>query len=193
MRGVKTITIHTSTHDTRRATLAVTVCVDGTKLPQIFKDKQNTRIAAKEFPTFLMSCEYFCQKNAWMDEDTILEWVENIFKSFIATAPGNISPLLVLDSYRCQIMASVIKLIKYVSYITISNHIHWINYLLFLILKYFYCFICIVFNLTHLLLHLFYLPLLTFWPLHCIIVSYQMLYCNMFNSILFKSFYIFLF
>ena len=49
MRGVKTFTTCTSTHDTRWATLAVTVCADGMKLPPIliFKGKQNGRIAAK--------------------------------------------------------------------------------------------------------------------------------------------------
>ena len=33
MRGVKTVNIHTSTQDTRWATLAVTKCADGKKLP----------------------------------------------------------------------------------------------------------------------------------------------------------------
>ena len=47
IRGVKTITIRTSTQDTIRATFAVTVCVDRTKvLPMlVFKGKQNGRIA----------------------------------------------------------------------------------------------------------------------------------------------------
>ena len=54
MKGVKTVTICTSTQDIRRATLAVRVCADGTKLPPIliFKGKQNGRIATKDFPTF---------------------------------------------------------------------------------------------------------------------------------------------
>ena len=44
MRGVKTVTIHTSTQDTRWATLAVTVCADRIKLPPmlIFKGKQKS-------------------------------------------------------------------------------------------------------------------------------------------------------
>ena len=78
MRGLKTVTIHTSKQDTRWATLAVKVCVDGTKLPPmlIFKGKQYGRIAAKEFPTFPTSCEYFCQQNAGMDKGEMFEWVE---------------------------------------------------------------------------------------------------------------------
>ena len=48
MRGVKTVTIHTSTQDTKWATLAVTLCADGTKLylMLIFKGKLNGGILA---------------------------------------------------------------------------------------------------------------------------------------------------
>ena len=76
MRGGKTVTMCTSTQDTRQATLAVTVYADGTKLPPmlIFKCKQNGRIASKEFLTFPTGCEYICQENALMDEGAMLEW-----------------------------------------------------------------------------------------------------------------------
>ena len=54
------------------ATLAVTVCADGMK---VSKGKQISRIAAKECPMFSTGCEYFCQENAWMDENAMLECV----------------------------------------------------------------------------------------------------------------------
>ena len=78
MRGVKIVTIHTSTQDTRWAILAVIVCADGTKLPPmlIFEGKQIGRIVEKEFPMFPTGCKYFCQENAWTDEGAILDWVE---------------------------------------------------------------------------------------------------------------------
>ena len=78
MRKVKTVIIDTSTQDTRQATLEVTVCADGTKLPPmlIFKNKQNDRVAAKECQTFPTGYEYFWQENVWMDEGAMLEWVE---------------------------------------------------------------------------------------------------------------------
>ena len=65
---------------TRQASLAVTVCVNGTMLPSmlIFGDKQNGRIASKEFPTFSTGCEYICEENGWMDEGAMLDFVENI-------------------------------------------------------------------------------------------------------------------
>ena len=114
MGRVKRVTISTSTQYTRLATLAMTVCADGTKLPPmlIFNDEKNGRIAAKEFPMFPTNCEYFCQDNAWMEKGAMLEWVENILKLFIATAPENVIPLLMLDSYQCHMMALVIGSIQ---------------------------------------------------------------------------------
>ena len=47
-----------------------------------------------------------------MDEGAMLEWVEKILKLFIATAPGNVIPLLLLDSYRYHMMALVVSLIQ---------------------------------------------------------------------------------
>ena len=41
-------------------------------------------------------------------QGAMLTWVEKILKPFIATAPENVVPLLVLDSYQCHMMASVI-------------------------------------------------------------------------------------
>ena len=51
IRGVKKVTIHTFTYDTRWATLAVTVCAEGTKLSPLvnLKGEHNSRIAEKEF------------------------------------------------------------------------------------------------------------------------------------------------
>ena len=104
MRGVKTVAIHTSTQDTRWVTLLVTVCADGTKLPPmlIFKGKQNGRTASKDFLAYPTDCEYFCQKNAWIDKGTMIGWVEKILKPFIAMAPENVIQPLMLDSYQCH-------------------------------------------------------------------------------------------
>ena len=51
--GKKTIHIRTSTNDTKRVTVAVTITADGTLLPSflIFKGKPDGRIAKKEFPS----------------------------------------------------------------------------------------------------------------------------------------------
>ena len=52
---MKSVNICTSMNDTERATLAVSVCADGTKLPPIliFKGTQKGWVANKEFPQFV--------------------------------------------------------------------------------------------------------------------------------------------
>jgi hypothetical protein len=78
--GKKTIHIRTSTYDTKRATVAVTITGDGTVLPSVvvFKGKANGRIAKKEFATFPTSHHYHCQDAAWMDETVMLAWVDQV-------------------------------------------------------------------------------------------------------------------
>ena len=100
-KGTKSLNINTSMNVTNRATLTVSVCADGSKLPPmlIFKGTQNSQIAKNEFPNFPPGCKYYCQKIAWIDERVMIEWVENIFKPFVEMAPENVVPLLVLDSY----------------------------------------------------------------------------------------------
>ena len=69
MRGMKTVNICTSTKDTTWATLAVTVCVDGTKLPPmlIFKSKHNGKMNVNEFPTFTLAATTIVMKMyRWM-------------------------------------------------------------------------------------------------------------------------------
>ena len=107
--GKKTIHIRTSTNNTKWATVAVTIAGDGTVLPLVvvFTGKKNGRIAKKEFSTFPTSHHYHCQDAAWMDETVMLAWVDQVLQPYVETAPEDIIPLLILDSYRCHMMASV--------------------------------------------------------------------------------------
>ena len=68
--GARTVHVHKSTNDTKRATAAITIIAPGKMLPPllIFKGAKNGRIVKKEFPTFDKSMHYACQENAWMDE-----------------------------------------------------------------------------------------------------------------------------
>jgi hypothetical protein len=70
--GKKTIHIRTSTNDTKRVTVAVTIAADGTVLPStlVFKGKPGGRIEKSEFSTYPNGHFYKCQENAWMDEAT---------------------------------------------------------------------------------------------------------------------------
>ena len=42
----------------------------------------------------------------------MLMWVEKVLKPYIKSAPEGIVPLLLLDSYHCHVMASVVNEIQ---------------------------------------------------------------------------------
>ena len=113
-KGSRCVNQRISTSDTKRATFAPTICADGTSLcPMlIFKGERDGRIVKREFPHFPPVCIYACQIKAWMDEDAMLKWVQEVLEPYVSTAPPNIVPLLILDSYRCHMMASVVQKIQ---------------------------------------------------------------------------------
>jgi len=112
--GVKTVHVRTSPHDTKRATVAVSITGAGSVLPSmvIFKGKPDGRIARNEFSDYPRNHQYRCQDNAWMDEEVMVAWVNDVLKPYVANAPDHVIPLLILDSYRCHMMASVVTRIQ---------------------------------------------------------------------------------
>ena len=112
--GARTVHVSKSTKDTKPATAAITITASGKMLPPllIFKGDKNGRIVKKEFPTFDKSMYYACQENAWMDEQVMLLWVEKVLKSYVESAPEGIVLLLLLDSYCCHVMSSVVNEIQ---------------------------------------------------------------------------------
>ena len=91
--------------------MAVTIAGDGTVLPPmiIFKGKHDGRIAQSEFATYPAGHHHRRQDAAWMDKHVMLAWVEEVLAPYVATAPDDILPLLILDSYQCHMMASVVS------------------------------------------------------------------------------------
>jgi len=112
--GKKTIHIRTSTNDTKRVTVAVTIAADGTVLPStlVFKGKPGGRIEKKEFTTYPNGHFYKCQENAWMDEEVMIAWVKDVLAQYVTTAPDHVVPILILDMYRCHMMSSVVQMIQ---------------------------------------------------------------------------------
>ncbi len=112
--GKRTIHIRTPTNDTRQATMAVTIAGDGMVLPSmiVFKGKYNGRITRSEFTTYPAGHHYCSQEAAWMDEQVMLAWVEEVLAPYVVMAPEDIIPLLILDSYQCHMMASVVSKIQ---------------------------------------------------------------------------------
>ena len=68
----------------------------------IFRGKPNGWIVKHEFLEYPEGCVYACQDNTWMDEHVMLQWVEQILKPYVDTAPEDVVPILFLDSYRCH-------------------------------------------------------------------------------------------
>jgi hypothetical protein len=112
--GRRTVHVRKSTCDTKRATFAMTITASGKVLNPmlIFKGKPGGKIEKLEFPTFPSKVLYACQDNAWMDEGVMLMWVQKVLKPYVREAPEHIVPILLLDSYRCHMMASVVREIQ---------------------------------------------------------------------------------
>ena len=112
--GRKTVHVRKSTNDTKRATVAVSITASGIILPSVvvFKGAKNGRIAQNEFGLYPPGHFYACQKNAWMDERVMLFWAEKVLKPHVESAPEHVIPLLILDSYRCHMMSSVVQAIQ---------------------------------------------------------------------------------
>ncbi len=63
-----------------------------------------------------------------MDERVMLRWVDEVIKPYVATAPDDVIPVLLLDSYRCHIMASVVKKITDLGVEVIHIlGLHWVS------------------------------------------------------------------
>ena len=115
--GAKTINLRTSTSSSMRVTAAITVTASGHQLPEfmVYKGKPGGRIE-REFGSYAENHQaygvYSVQERAWMDEKTMLKWVDIVLKPYVRTAPSGIHPILFLDSYRCHMMQSVVSTIE---------------------------------------------------------------------------------
>jgi hypothetical protein len=55
---------------------------------------------------------YACQIKAWFDEATMLVWVRDVIAPYVATAPCKIVPILLLDSFKVHMKATVVSAIQ---------------------------------------------------------------------------------
>jgi hypothetical protein len=79
----------------------------------IYKGKAMGTIVTREFQHHDPSSLYACQDAAWMDEVCMLRWVNEILKPYLIVNPPPpcIVPVILLDAYRCHMMASVTEAI----------------------------------------------------------------------------------
>ena len=102
LKGEKTVSVMIGGSSSMRFTLAVTVAMDGTKLPLfvIFKGKQGGTVE-KQLPSILPDGVFGCvQKKAWMDNNTMSIWYNKIYKPHIANYGGHSG--LLLDDFKCH-------------------------------------------------------------------------------------------
>ena len=106
----------TSTNDTKHVTLAVMIMADSTLLlsTRVFKEKPNDRITRSEFLSGNYLTTHFCkcQEAAWMDEDVMIAWVNQVLAPYLAAAPVHVVPVLILNMYQCHMMALVVQMIQ---------------------------------------------------------------------------------
>jgi hypothetical protein len=92
----------------------VTIAGEGTLLllTIIFKKKHDRRIAQTEFTMYPAAHNCCCQDATWIDELVMIALVEEVLALHVGTAPKDIIPLLILDSYQCHMMALVVHKIQ---------------------------------------------------------------------------------
>ena len=112
-KGTKTIHVRSSTSDTKRVTLAVTIDASGGMLPPmlIFKGAANGCIA-REFVTYPYGGHYACQKKAWMDEEMMSKWIDDVLVPWRNEKGPDVIPILILDAYRVHMMGNIVNRIQ---------------------------------------------------------------------------------
>ena len=110
--GVDSVQVQTSRGAGGRATVALTVCSNGEKLPVfvVFKGRTTGRIVHEftnpenDYPQDMI---YTVQENAWTDEVVVLCWITRVLRPFVESVIGT-TICLVIDSYSAHRTDSVL-------------------------------------------------------------------------------------
>ena len=94
------------TDDSKHCTVALTVSASGKMLTPIvvYKGTRHGRIATHKIHDHPQGLKYVMQPKAWFDEATMLDWVDDVLKPYVATAPVGIIPILFLDSFKIHLL-----------------------------------------------------------------------------------------
>ena len=113
-RGACTINMRTGTDDRKRCTVALTVSATGEMLTPmvIYKGTRHGCIATHKIRDHPQEMKYAIQPKAWFDEATMLDWVDEVLKPYVATAPVGIIPILFLDSFKVHLLGSIADAIQ---------------------------------------------------------------------------------
>jgi hypothetical protein len=112
----RTVNVCKTSSQMRRATAALTIMAARNFLtPMImFKGKPDGLIMRRKLPTLNPTSMYACQDAMWMNEHCMLVWVDEIFGPYLVANPlqEGVQPVLLLDLYRCHMMALVVSRIE---------------------------------------------------------------------------------
>ncbi len=78
----------------------------------IYKGTSHGRIATRELRDHPQEMKNAMQPKAWFDENTMLDWVDEVLKPYVAMAPVGIIPILFLDSFKVHLLGSVADAIQ---------------------------------------------------------------------------------
>ena len=69
-------------------------------------------IATRELCDHPQEMKYAMQPKAWFNKATMLDWVDDVLKPYVATAPVGIIPILFLDSFKVHLLGSIADAIQ---------------------------------------------------------------------------------
>ena len=116
--GIRQASIRKPVGGSQQATVAITVTASKKMLQEVvvFKGKGKAPRIWKEITKYAElfggNGVYTTQANAWMDEGVMFLWAQDVLKLYVSLAPRRVHPVLLLDSYRCHLMASVVSQIE---------------------------------------------------------------------------------
>jgi hypothetical protein len=112
-KGTKMIHICALTLDTKRVTHGAMVDASGRMLPPmlIFKGAANGRIS-REFATYPDEGHYACHKKAWMDEEMMSKWIDDLLIPWQNKKGPDVIPILILDAYQVHMMGNIVNRIQ---------------------------------------------------------------------------------
>ena len=113
-RGARTINMRTGTNNSKRCTVTLTVSASGKMLTPmvVYKGTRHGRIATCEIHDYPQRMKYAMQPKAWFDEATMLDWVDDVLKPYVTTAPVGIIPILFLNSFKFHLLGSIADAIQ---------------------------------------------------------------------------------
>jgi DDE superfamily endonuclease len=107
--GEKMVLFKIACNASMRVTITLSVTASGKQLEPYFVFKgQPGGTVESEVSHFPIDGKYAMQQNAWFDERIMMDWIDRVLELYIKQHPDGCVPLLLLDSYHCHTMDSIL-------------------------------------------------------------------------------------